>query len=677
MHLEKRLMNSCSALHGSAPAANILLTQNGRILLCDFGVAAHLNTSSKRSTFIGTPYWMAPEVIKEGKMYDTKADLWSLGVTVYEIANGNPPYAKLEPLRAIAMIPHSEPAKLEGNQWSQAMKDFMALCLTKEPKERPSADELSRTKWIKGAAKVPTSLLRELIVRYGAWVNAGGVRMSIIGDVARRDDTFEIDVERPSSWLFDDDDDDLQTMDTLGDEPDYNGNHLSRDGAGFARDADAPTARRPPAGSSAGASHRLMQLFDAGNTSTNDPYSYGGSGSRFGNQSLGASTNSSNWSNTETLRPGSITIPDLDDSSSSAGISLPAFEDSGVSAWAPASTPWYKPSEMSVGRIQMEAELIEPGSEEAADNRFAPGDTHAGSLSFSSNGSGGGGGLINLPSDSLSPTTVKPSWARGAEASFNVFNPNPFPSGAFSRQKGRQASNDSLFGPSSASGGQFGGPTFGTSMSGSTLNEAAESRATAGDDSHRGRFPNENSLRSDSPESFGGLSERAGNMSSSPSLPSMPRPRQDDADGPPTARNAQSPTNVTSAMHRLRANTAPNHDSGLNPDGGSKSVLNFAKKSPFAQAREAMQKKPAALQIPSNDASMQSGPLTPRSGPLVSPGSFFSLARRRSLDVEQADEALCLFPNRISTITSSHRCQAPCPFRRQPQMLFPSLLPRA
>jgi serine/threonine protein kinase len=104
-------------------------------LLCDFGVAAHLQTNNKRSTFIGTPYWMAPEVITEGKLYDTKADIWSLGVTLYEMATGNPPFANLEPLRAINMIPRSAPAKIEGGSWSVGMRELLALCLTEEASE--------------------------------------------------------------------------------------------------------------------------------------------------------------------------------------------------------------------------------------------------------------------------------------------------------------------------------------------------------------------------------------------------------------------------------------------------------------------------------------------------------------------------------------------------------------
>jgi serine/threonine protein kinase len=124
---------------------------------------------------------MAPEVIADGKLYDTKADIWSLGVTCYECATGNPPFAQYEALRAIQLIPKNPPAKLDASQpWSALMREFLAFCLTEEPNERMSAEDLQKTKWMKANAKWPVTLLRELISRYGSWVNQGGIRQSII-----------------------------------------------------------------------------------------------------------------------------------------------------------------------------------------------------------------------------------------------------------------------------------------------------------------------------------------------------------------------------------------------------------------------------------------------------------------------------------------------------------------
>ena len=178
-------LHKSGIIHRDIKAANILLTSIGRILLCDFGVAASLASSSvhsKRSTFVGTPYWMAPEVITEGKTYDQKADVWSLGITIYEMAMGNPPLADVEQMRVIMLIPKSKPPRLplEGD-FSPAMRDFVAACLNEEPKERATSEELNKLKWIKTYAKTPVSVLKEVIQSYNAWTKAGGMRMSLIG----------------------------------------------------------------------------------------------------------------------------------------------------------------------------------------------------------------------------------------------------------------------------------------------------------------------------------------------------------------------------------------------------------------------------------------------------------------------------------------------------------------
>ncbi|KAJ1020108.1 hypothetical protein NDA16_004388 [Ustilago loliicola] len=175
-------LHKSGIIHRDIKAANILLTSTGKILLCDFGVAASLASSSvhsKRSTFVGTPYWMAPEVITEGKTYDQKADVWSLGITIYEMATGNPPLADVEQMRVIMLIPKSKPPRLplEGD-FSPAMRDFVAACLNEEPKERATSEELNKLKWIKTYAKTPVSVLKELIQSYNAWTKAGGMRMN-------------------------------------------------------------------------------------------------------------------------------------------------------------------------------------------------------------------------------------------------------------------------------------------------------------------------------------------------------------------------------------------------------------------------------------------------------------------------------------------------------------------
>lgn len=180
MLLALACLHKAGVIHRDIKAANVLVTSTGKVMLCDFGVSALLVTShSKRNTLIGTPYWMAPEVAQPIPAYDTKADIWSLGITIYEMVTGSPPHSNLDGLKVVQLIPRSKPPRLIEGEGSKDLRDFVTACLRESPSDRPPAEELSKSKWIRAAAKTPLSVLKEMLAQYDMWQAGGGTRTSI------------------------------------------------------------------------------------------------------------------------------------------------------------------------------------------------------------------------------------------------------------------------------------------------------------------------------------------------------------------------------------------------------------------------------------------------------------------------------------------------------------------
>lgn len=146
-------------IHRDIKAGNILVSGSGLIKLSDFGVTGQLTDSmNKRKTRVGTPFWMAPEVITETQ-YDENADIWSVGITAIELAKGFPPHAKsMHPMQVIFLIPKQPPPVLDGD-FSDTFKNFVATCLVKDPSGRPSSAALLNHAFLAGAAL--TEELRE------------------------------------------------------------------------------------------------------------------------------------------------------------------------------------------------------------------------------------------------------------------------------------------------------------------------------------------------------------------------------------------------------------------------------------------------------------------------------------------------------------------------------------
>jgi serine/threonine-protein kinase 24/25/MST4 len=172
-------LHALGRVHRDIKCGNILLTDNGEVKLADFGVAAQLtSTLSKRNTFIGTPHWMAPEVI-QASQYDGKVDIWALGISSIEMAERYPPRWRVNPNRVIFMVVRDPPPRLtEKERWTLAFQDFIAQCLAKDPRSRPTARYLQQHKFITRDRAIALRALMPLVHRaqleYASLLDLGG-----------------------------------------------------------------------------------------------------------------------------------------------------------------------------------------------------------------------------------------------------------------------------------------------------------------------------------------------------------------------------------------------------------------------------------------------------------------------------------------------------------------------
>ncbi|THW66366.1 kinase-like protein [Aureobasidium pullulans] len=178
-----KYVHDAGVIHRDVKCGNVLISEDGQVQLCDFGVAAVIETeASKRSTIIGTPFWMPPEMhsmdmaVQQG--YGTEVDCWAYGCTVYEMATGMPPNHKFHP-SMLRTVLKAAPRLQEGD-YSQGLRDFIAFCLEEKPQNRPTMNAILEHPYISGTSdQHPTETVRQMIDRYFQWERRGGQRASL------------------------------------------------------------------------------------------------------------------------------------------------------------------------------------------------------------------------------------------------------------------------------------------------------------------------------------------------------------------------------------------------------------------------------------------------------------------------------------------------------------------
>lgn len=154
-------------VHRDVKGGNIMINSQGEVKLADFGVSAQLTESiNKKNTFVGTPFWMSPEVIMQTQ-YDGKADIWSLGITAIEMAELVPPHSTVHPMRMLFLVPKEAAPKLQDqskSRWTSNFHSFIETCLVKDPLRRPSALELLKHPFVDNSISV-ADVLHPLVLQ--------------------------------------------------------------------------------------------------------------------------------------------------------------------------------------------------------------------------------------------------------------------------------------------------------------------------------------------------------------------------------------------------------------------------------------------------------------------------------------------------------------------------------
>lgn len=175
-------VHKAGIIHRDIKCANVLITETGGVQLCDFGVSGVIETRfDKRSTFIGTPHWMAPELFDPSASYGIEVDIWAFGSMVFEIASGLPPnvMAGIDVTRLGSYLKQHTP-RLEGDKYSEKLKDLVSFCLVEDPSQRPIIEEVQHHPYLFNTENThPTSSLAMLVKAFRVWESQGGSRKSL------------------------------------------------------------------------------------------------------------------------------------------------------------------------------------------------------------------------------------------------------------------------------------------------------------------------------------------------------------------------------------------------------------------------------------------------------------------------------------------------------------------
>jgi protein-serine/threonine kinase len=212
-----KYVHEAGVLHRDLKTNNVLILEDGRVQLCDFGVSSTLEPQkSKRSTIVGTPAWMAPELQQEWVkdadprnplqpkeiQYGNEIDIWAYACTIHEMASGFPPHHRINQLE----LPNAGAPELEGDRFSQELKDFLAFIFQPNPADRPTPDMILEHPYIAGSTKLyPTFTLVKLVEEYYKWEQQGGARASLFnpyGAQAPDPLSFEDDEDDDNDWSF-------------------------------------------------------------------------------------------------------------------------------------------------------------------------------------------------------------------------------------------------------------------------------------------------------------------------------------------------------------------------------------------------------------------------------------------------------------------------------------------